>query len=89
MEDIILKILQGDIGILQVVSLLLVLLLFLIKNRKINEKIDLISNNHLHELSDKLDDIKNEVKSGFNKIDDKLTKVAEDITVIKDRQKRK
>ena len=89
MEQILLQILEKNINIPQLVAMLLVLLIFLIKTRKTNEKIDLISENHLSEISKQLDDIKGEIKDGFNKLDTKISRVAEDITVIKDRQKRR
>jgi uncharacterized protein YoxC len=89
MEQILLQILEKNLSIPQLAAMLLVLLIFLIKTRKTNEKIDLISENHLHEISEKLDDIKGEIKDGFNRLDAKVSKVAEDITVIKDRQKRR
>jgi len=89
MEQIILQILKENINIPQLIALLLVLLIFLVKTRRTNEKIDFISKNHLHDLSSKLDEIKNEIKDGFDKLDIKITKVAEDVSVIKDRQKRR
>jgi hypothetical protein len=88
MEQILLQILEKNLNIPQLIAMLLVLLIFLVKTRKTNEKIDLISENHLHEIGDKLDEIKNELRVGLDKIDNKITKVAEDISVIKDRQKR-
>jgi len=89
MEQILLQILEKNLSIPQLVAMLLVLLIFLVKTRKTNEKIDLISENHLHEISEKLDDIKGEIKDGFDKLDIKISNVAQDITVIKDRQKRR
>lgn len=89
MEQILLQILEKNVNIPQLIAMLLTLLLFLVKTRKTNEKIDLISSNHLHEIGEKLDDIRNELRVGFDKIDNKITKVAEDVSVVKDRQKRK
>jgi len=89
MEQILLQILEKNLSIPQLAAMLLVLLIFLVKSRKTDEKIDLISENHLHEISGKLDEIKGEIKDGFEKLDTKISKVAEDITVIKDRQKRR
>jgi len=89
MEQILLQILEKNINIPQLIAMLLVLLIFLVKTRKTNEKIDLISENHLHEIGEKLDELRSELRVGFDKIDNKITKVAEDISVIKDRQKRK
>jgi len=89
MEQVLLQILEKNLSIPQLVAMLLVLLIFLVKTRKTEEKIDLISENHLHEISGKLDDIKGEIKDGFNRLDAKISKVAEDITVVKDRQKRR
>jgi hypothetical protein len=88
MEQVLLQILEKNINIPQLLALLLVLLIFLVKTRKTNEKIDFISDNHLSEISGKLSDLREEIRDGFNRLDNKLTKVSEDITVIRDRQKR-
>jgi hypothetical protein len=55
---------------------------------KMNKKLDIITSNHLHDVVNRLDDIRAELKGGFERLDNKLTKVAEDISVIKDRQRR-
>ncbi|MEO0075983.1 MAG: hypothetical protein ABIK31_07805 [candidate division WOR-3 bacterium] len=89
MENIILKILDNDISLIQVFALLLVLLVFLIKQRKTNEKIDLISENHLHTINETLQRIEGKIEGGFQNLDDKLTDIQKSVEIIKDRQKRK
>lgn len=83
------KILDNDINLIQVVALLLVLLVFLIKQRKTNEKIDLIEENHLHTINETLQRIESKIEGGFQGLDDKLTDIQKSVEVIKDRQKRK
>lgn len=89
MENIILKILDNDISLVQVFALLLVLLVFLVKQRKTNEKIDFISENHLHTINETLQRIESKIEGGFQNLDDKLTDIQKSVEVIKDRQKRK
>lgn len=90
MEDIILKILNSqEISLLQVAFLLLVLLTLLVKQRKTNNKIDSISNNHLHTINETLQRIETKLESGFKDLDNKLVDIKETVNIIKDRQKRK
>lgn len=83
------KILDNNISVIQVVALLLVLLVFLVKQRKTNEKIDLISDNHLQTINETLQRIENKMESGFQNLDAKLTDIQKSVEIIKDRQNRK
>ncbi len=83
MEEIILKIINNDLGIFQILALLLIFLIFLVKNRKTNEKIDLISENHLHEISEALRRIENKIENGFKDLNDKINDVSKAVEIIK------
>ena len=88
MEQIILQILEKNISITQLLAIFLMLLIFLIKSRKTDKKISEISDNHLTEILGELKEIKKEIKDGFEKIDEKVSKIGEDVIIIKDRQER-
>jgi peptidoglycan hydrolase CwlO-like protein len=88
MEQIILQILEKNISITQLLAIFLTILIFLIKSRKTDKKIKEISDNHLTEILSELKEIKKEIKDGFEKIDEKVSKIGEDVIIIKDRQER-
>ena len=88
MEQIILQILEKNISITQLLAIFLMLLIFLIKSRKTDKQIREISDNHLTEILSELKEIKKEIKDGFEKIDEKVSKIGEDVIIIKDRQER-
>lgn len=90
MENIILQILKSDsLNLIQIIALLIILLFFLVKQRKTNEKIDIISENHLHTIQEGLNSVKESLERIERKLDDGFKDVSEKITIIKTIQEQK
>lgn len=90
MENVILKIIESEgMNLIQIIGLLIVLLFFLIKQRKTNEKIDNIGDNHLHSINETLQRIEGKIETGFQNLENKISDIQRSVEIIKDRQRRK
>lgn len=79
MEELIKTI--SEFGVLPTVALALVIILMLVRRRNGNKKIDQrlndIETNHIHEIKDALERIERKLESGFGRIDGNFEKVKE------------
>ncbi|MCX7589626.1 MAG: hypothetical protein N2Z85_01655 [Patescibacteria group bacterium] len=90
MEDVLIKILQSEeLDLAKIIVILLIFLFVMIKQRKTEEKIEIISSNHLHEINNTLERVERKIEEGFKEVNSNIKDLGEKVLIIKTYQETK